>query len=137
MHLFVYKTSVKNIRFISFIIIFSFYYNISFDKIIKKMFFAIFDTTLHYVLEKRTQIWQFTKQITTIKKKKRTNKLKRYLYNLILYNKCILIYIKTIYIAKLRNRTILDLDLRDNLQNLIIIKTITFVTKLEIALKVF
>ncbi len=56
MHLFVYKISVKNIRFISFIIVSSFYYNISFDKIIKKISFAIFNIALYYLLKKRTQI---------------------------------------------------------------------------------
>jgi len=68
--LFVYKISVKNIRFISFIIVFSFYYNIFFDKIIKKMSFAIFDIALYYLLKKKAQIRQSIEQITTIEKKK-------------------------------------------------------------------
>ncbi len=89
------------------------------------------------MLRKRAQVQQFTKQITTIKKKKKANKLKRRLYSLTLYNKYILICIKTIYITKFRNRTILNLDLRDKLQNLITIKVATFATKLKIILKVF
>jgi len=51
--LFVYKTSIKNIQFISLIIVFSFYYNISFDKIIKEMSFATFDIALYYLLKKK------------------------------------------------------------------------------------
>ncbi len=74
------------------------------------MSFAIFDIALYYLLEKKAQIRQFTKQITTIEKKKKTNRFKKYLYSLILCNKYTLIYIKTIYITKFRNCTILDLD---------------------------
>ncbi len=135
--MFVYRTSVRDIRFISFIIVFFFYYNISFDKIIKKIFFAIFDIALYYLLKKRARIRQFIEQIIAIEKKKQTNKLKRYFYKLILCNKYTLIYIKIVYIAKLRNCTILDLDSRDNLQNLITIKAAIFATRLEIVLKVF
>ncbi len=101
------------------------------------MLFVAFNIALYYLLRKRTQIRQFTKQITIIEKKKQANKLKRYFYSLILCDKYTLIYIKTIYITKLRNCTILDLDLRDNLQNLITIKVAIFATKLEIALEVF
>ncbi len=50
------KLALKIFDLFSFIITFSFYYNISFDKIIKKMFFATFNITLHYLLEKKTQI---------------------------------------------------------------------------------
>ena len=135
--MFVYKTSIKDIRFISFIIVFSFYYNISFDKIIKKIFFATFDVVLYYLLKKRTRIRQSIEQITIIEKKKRTNRFKRYFYNLILCNKCTLTCIKTIYIAKLRNCTILNLSSKNKLQNLIIIKATTFAIKLKIVLKVF
>ncbi len=101
------------------------------------MSFATFDIALHYLLKKRAQIRQFTKQITTIEKKKKANKLKRCLYSLILYNKRTLTYIKIIYVAKLRNRTILNLSSKDKLQNLITIKATTFATKLKIALEVF
>ncbi len=101
------------------------------------MSFAIFDIALYYLLKKRAQIRQFTKQITTIEKKKKANKFKRYLYSLILYNKRTLTYIKIIYIAKLRNRTILNLSSKDKLQNLITIKATIFATKLKIALEVF
>jgi len=101
------------------------------------MSFAIFNIALYYLLRKRAQIRQFTKQITTIKKKKKTNKLKKHLYSLTLYNKRILIYIKTIYVAKLRNCTILNLNSKDKLQNLITIKATIFATRLKIVLKVF
>jgi len=134
--LFVYRTNVKDIRFF-FIIVFSFYYNIFFDKIIKKIFFIAFDVVLYYLLKKRAQIRQFTKQITTIEKKKQTNRFKKYFYKLILCNKCTLIYIETIYVAKFRNCIILDLDSENNLQNLITIKTAIFATRLEIVLEVF
>jgi len=70
MYLFVYRTSVRDIQFISLIIAFSFYYNISFDKIIKKMSFAIFDIALYYLLRKKARVRQFIEQITTIEKKK-------------------------------------------------------------------
>ncbi len=101
------------------------------------MSFAIFNIILHYLLEKKARIRQLLKQITTIEKKKQTNRLKRRLYNLILYDERTLIYVKTIYATKLRNRTILNLSSKDDLQNLITIKAIMFATKLEIALKVF
>ena len=74
--MFVYRTSVRDIRFISFIIVFFFYYNISFDKIIKKIFFAIFDIALYYLLKKRARIRQFIEQITTIKKRNKQTNLK-------------------------------------------------------------
>ncbi len=137
MHLFVYKTSVRNIRFISLIIVFSFYYNISFDKTIKKMSFAIFDIALHYLLRKRAQVRQSIEQIIAIEKKEQANRLKRHLYNLILCNKRTLICVKTIYATKLRNRTILNLDSKNNLQNLITIKVVTFAIRLEIVLEIF
>ncbi len=101
------------------------------------MSFVAFDIALHYLLEKKIQVRQLTKQITTIKKKKQANRLKRRLYNLILCDKYILIYVETIYATKLRNRTILNLNLEDNSQDLITIKAITFATKLEIVLEVF
>jgi len=135
--LFVYRTSVKNIRFISLIIAFSFYYNISFRKIIKEMSFATFDVALHYLLEKKTRVWRLTKQIITIEKKKRANKLKRRLYDLTLCDERTLIYVETIYATKLRNRTILNLSLRDDSQDLMTIKATTFAIRLKIALEVF
>ncbi len=114
-----------------------YFLSISFGKIIKEISFATFDVILHYLLRKRTRIRRLTKQITTIEKKKQTNKLKRRLYNLTMCDKRTLIYVKTIYITKFRNRTILNLDSKNNLQNLITIKATTFATKLKIALKVF
>jgi len=101
--------------YFSFIIVSYFYSNISFNKIIKEMSFVAFDVTLHYLLRKKTQIRRFTKQFTTIKKKKKTNKLRKRLYKLILCDKHTLIYVKTIYVTKLRNRTILNSKLEDNL----------------------
>ena len=109
------KLASKIFDLFSFIIIFSFYYNISFGKIIKKMSFAIFDVTLYYLLEKRTQVRQLLKQITTIKKKKRVNKFKRPLYNLILRDERTLTYVETIYITNFRNCTILNLNSKNNL----------------------
>jgi len=114
-----------------------YFLSISFGKIIKGISFATFDVILHYLLRKRTRIRRLTKQITTIEKKKQTNKLKRRLYNLTMCDKRTLIYVKTIYITKFRNRTILNLDSKNILQNLITIKATTFATKLKIALKVF
>ena len=83
------------------------------------------------------RVRQLIKQITTIKKKKKINKLKRYFYNLILYNKYTLIYIKTIYAIKFRNCTTSDLELKNKLQNLRTIITTIFTIRLKIVLKVF
>ncbi len=101
------------------------------------MSFAIFDIVLYYLLEKKVQIRQFIKQITTIKKKEKANRFKKRLYNLILCNKYILIYIKTIYATKFRNCTIWNLNSKNKLQNLITIKATIFATRLKIVLKVF
>jgi len=74
------------------------------------MSFLIFKIVLYYLLRKRVQVQQSTKQITTIEKKKKTNKFEKYFYKLTFFDKYILIYIEAIYAAKLQNRTILDLD---------------------------
>jgi len=123
--------------YFSFIIASYFYFDISFDKIIREISFATFDITLRYLLRKRARIRQLKKQFTTIKKKKKTNKLRKRLYRLILCDEHILTYIETIYATKLRNCTILNLKLENKLQDLRTIAIATSTTRLKIALKDF
>jgi len=61
--------------------VFYFYFDIFFDKIIRKMSSAIFDVALYCLLRKKTRIQRLTEQITTIKKKKEQTDLQNNFIN--------------------------------------------------------
>jgi len=115
MHYLFTRLASNAFDFILLLFAFYFYFDISFDKIIRKIFFVAFNIALHCLLRKKARIRQFTKQITKIEKKKRANKFTKRLYKLILSDKRILTYIETIYTTKLRNRIISNLELEDKL----------------------